>query len=166
MRQLAASIAASVALHATAAAWLEPAPAAKEQRTARPAPLTAALVAEPPSSARATQHRAEPRRTKFASVPAAPIYYKSAEVDVRARPLEMKPRGRTADNYPLGRLAIVKLRLFISEEGAVDAYEILEADGLPKAAGLDDIREIRFRPAERGGRAVKSQKVVEFSFVP
>jgi hypothetical protein len=102
---------------------------------------------------------------KFAAL-GSTIYYTAKQVDLKATPLEMKTRMRTPDNFPLGRLATVKLRLFINEEGGVDGYEILAADQLPTRALLEDVREIRFRPAERAGRPVKSQKVIGISFIP
>ena len=94
------------------------------------------------------------------------VYYTAKQVDLKATPLEMKTRVKTPDNFPLGRIATVRLRLYISEEGAIDGYEILAADQLPSRALLQDIREIRFRPAERAGRPVKSQKVIQISFIP
>jgi hypothetical protein len=168
MRPLAGSIAASVALHAAAAAWLDPA-ADGDPRPHLPAraPLTVSLlsVAQASDSERGPRST-ERRRARGSSVPDASIYYTAAQVDLKATPLEMKTRVQTPDNFPLGRIATVKLRLFISEEGGVDGYEILAADQLPNAALLQDVREIRFRPAQRAGRAVKSQKLVEISFIP
>jgi hypothetical protein len=103
---------------------------------------------------------------KLAAVGSPSLYYTAKQVDLKATPLEMKTRVQTPDNFPLGRIATVKLRLFINEEGGLDGYEILAADQLPDRALLQDIREIRFRPAERAGRPVKSQKVVGISFIP
>jgi hypothetical protein len=103
---------------------------------------------------------------KHAALGAAPVYYTAKQVDRKAMPLDLESRAKTPDNFPVGRIVTVKLRLFISEQGGVDSYEVLAADQLPSRALLEDIREIRFRPAERSGRPVKSQKVVEVSFVP
>ncbi|MFN2644773.1 MAG: hypothetical protein ABR570_07265 [Burkholderiales bacterium] len=166
MRRLGASIAASLAFHASAGAWLQSAAALTEPEVGRAAPLRASLLAEATvrsaSIARARRDAPAARASGFAP----PIYYTASQVDLKATPIDMKMGIQTPDNFPLGRMATVKLRLLINEEGAVDAYQILEADGLPIAARLDDVREIRFRPAERAGRAVKSQKVVEISFIP
>jgi hypothetical protein len=166
VRPLAGSLAASVALHAAAAAWLDP--AAYGDPRARPAaraPLTVSLLpASQPTASAAAAHAGD--GAKLAALGSAPVYYTAKQVDVKATPLEMKTRVQTPDNFPLGRIATVKLRLFINEQGGIDGYEILAADQLPNRALLQDIREIRFRPAERAGRPVKSQKVVEISFIP
>ena len=166
MRPLAGSIAASVALHAAAAAWLEPG-AHGDERKSSPAraPLTVSLVS--PESVSAAAPRAGGRgRSRLAAIAEPSLYYTAKQVDLKATPIDMKTSVRTPDNFPLGRIATVKLRLFISEQGGVDGYEILAAEQLPNAALLQDVREIRFRPAQRAGRAVKSQKVVEISFIP
>ena len=167
MRALAGSIAASVALHAAAAAWLEPATYG-DPRPRQPAraPLTVSLVspAQPTASMPAAARAGD--GGKLAALGGASIYYTAKQVDLKATPLEMKTSFRTPDNFPLGRIATVKLRLYINEEGGIDGYEILAADQLPNRALLQDVREIRFRPAERGGRPVKSQKVIGISFIP
>ena len=165
MRALAGSIAVSVALHAAAAAWLDPA-AHGDPRRPHPAPLTVSLLspAQPKASEPAAAHAGG--GAKLVALGSAPMYYTAKQVDIKATPLEMKTRVRTPDNFPLGRIATVKLRLFINEQGDIDRYEMLAADQLPSRALLQDIREIRFRPAERAGRPVKSQKVVEISFIP
>jgi Gram-negative bacterial TonB protein C-terminal len=166
VRALAGSIAASVALHAAAAAWLDPAAYGdRRARQAAPAPLTVALLspAQPKASMPAAARIGD--GGKLAALGSA-VYYTAKQVDLKATPLDMKTRVKTQDNFPLGRVATVKLRLYISEQGAIDGYEILAADELPDRALLQDIREIRFRPAERAGRPVKSQKVVQISFIP
>lgn len=160
-------MAASVALHAAAAAWLEPGAYGESQaRPAPRAPLTVSLLSLADAPARMPAARRAGDSAKLAALGSAPVYYTAKQVDVKATPLRMKTSGRTPDNFPLGRIATVKLRLFINEAGGIDAYEILAADQLPSSALLQDIREIRFRPAERAGRAVKSQKVIQISFIP
>ena len=164
MRPLAGSIAASVALHAAAVAWLDPAAYGDPlARSPGRAPLTVALLS--PAEPNLSKAARAGDGAKLAAL-GAPVYYTAKQVDLKATPLEMKTRVRTPDNFPLGRIATVKLRLFINEVGDIDGYEILAADQLPSRALLQDIREIRFRPAERAGRPVKSQKVVEISFIP
>jgi hypothetical protein len=167
VRPLAGSIAASVALHAAAAAWLDPAAYGDPRsRLAARAPLTVSLLTPPQPKASASATARSGESGKLAALGGAAVYYTAKQVDLKATPLEMKTRVQTPDNFPLGRIATVKLRLFINEQGGIDAYEVLAADQLPSRALLADIREIRFRPAERAGRPVKSQKVVQISFVP
>jgi len=154
-RRLLASIAASAALHAGAAVWLQVrVPERAEEPLASTVVLSVSMQRELPEAHGANGGLSGAR------------YYTSREVDIKATPLEMRTRPRTNDNFPFGRIATAKLRLFISEEGRLDAYEILEAERLPNRALLDDFRQVRFRPAERAGRPVKSQKIVEISFVP
>lgn len=162
-RRLIASVAASAAVHGAAAAWLQPGTLGADSSVAQPAPLTVSLRRERPTD---SDVAVAPERPRTLGLPADARYYTAKEVDIKATPLEMKTRLRTFDNFPLGRIATVKLRLFISEQGRIDSLEILHADRLPDPTLLRDFREVRFRPAERGGRPVKSQKVVEISFVP
>jgi len=98
--------------------------------------------------------------------PVRPRYYTAQEVDVRATPAKLTTRTRTEANLMLGRFVRVKLRLFISETGHVDRFDVLEAEGLADPATLNDIREVRFLPAQKDGLAVKSQKIIELSFLP
>jgi hypothetical protein len=155
-----------VVLHATAGAWLEPARYGDPRsRLAERAPLTVSLSAAPQPKATVPMTRAGDG-AKLGALGSPSVYYTAKQVDLKATPLEMKTRVQTPDNFPLGRIATVKLRLFINELGGVDDYQILATEQLPSRTLLQDVREIRFRPAERAGRPVKSQKVVEISFIP
>jgi hypothetical protein len=159
---LALALAISAGLHAGIVA-LPSSDGGDRFQSAPPGRLSAKVVTEQPADARPA-----PRPTGGAekAMPRPAKYYTSKEVDVMATPLELKTSFRTSDNFPLGRIATVKLRLFINEHGIVDRFEILEADQLPDENVLDDFRAVVFRPAELAGRPVKSQKVVGLSFVP
>ena len=85
---------------------------------------------------------------------------------MRATPRKITSTPRVERSPMLGRIVKVKLRLFISDSGEVDRFEVLEAEGLTPALSLDDVREIPFYPAQRQGRPVRSQKVVELTFSP
>jgi hypothetical protein len=117
---------------------------------------------QPPAAARAGTHGVQ----RDAASGDAAVYYTTQELDVRATPVKMETTLALEKSLLLGRLVRVKLRLFISEQGNVDRFEVLEADGLTSSVSLDDVTEIRFRPAQKGGRPVKSQKVVELTFAP
>jgi hypothetical protein len=95
-----------------------------------------------------------------------PIYYTNEEVDVRATPRLMANGSRAEKSLLLGRVVKLKLRLYIGDDGGVDNFDILQADGLTPSVVIDDIRDLKFNPAQRGGRPVKSLKVVELTFVP
>jgi len=162
VRSLTAAVAASVALHAAVVAL--PGPSDGLRGAQADAPLKVTFVEVPENASARTPPEEE--APSGGGLPAPVRYYTSAEVDMKATPLEMKTRPRTSANFPLGRIATAKLRLFINERGTLDSYQILEAKRLPDRALLEDFREVRFRPAERKGEAVKSQKVVEISFIP
>jgi hypothetical protein len=166
LRPLTTAIVASIALHAAFAAL----PLSGDGKrlgdtSAAGVPLRVAIDYRRQTAAGTSEERgADLLEAGYLPVPSR--YYTSAEVDVKATPLGMKTRPRTSDNFPLGRIATVKLRLFINEHGELDSYRIIDAKHLPDRAALEDFREVRFRPAERAGRPVKSQKVVEISFIP
>ena len=128
-----------------------------------PRPLSVKVL-EAKAAERTPAHAASAEGSRGVPVGGA-RYYTFKEVDVPATPLALKNAVRTSDNFPLGRIATLKLRLYISERGTLDRFEILEADHLPDTKLLDDFRSVMFRPAELGGRPVKSQKVVGISFV-
>jgi hypothetical protein len=162
VRSLTAAVAASVALHAAVVALPGPPDGLPGAQADAPLKVTFVEVRKNASARTPT----EAQTPSGGGLPAPVRYYTSAEVDMKATPLEMKTRPRTRANFPLGRIATAKLRLFINERGTLDSYQILEAKRLPDRALLEDFREVRFRPAERKGQAVKSQKVVEISFIP
>jgi hypothetical protein len=90
-------------------------------------------------------------------------YYTAREVDQRAMPLEEVPLFNPLHGPDSGSTAKVILLLLINENGGVDSVATLEArsrgtfDGIARAA----FGAIRFSPALKDGRPVKSQKVVE-----
>ena len=95
-----------------------------------------------------------------------PIYYRNDEVDVRATPREVGSSSTNGGNLMLGRIIKVKVRLFIGDTGQVERYEIMESEGLTDSVSLDDLSDIPFHPAQRKGRSVRSQKIVELRFAP
>jgi TonB family protein len=95
-------------------------------------------------------------------------YLTSREVDQPAR-----PRGTVPLIYPENPLiwklhGVVRLRLLISELGAVDGAEVVNAEppGEFEEAALDAARRMRYDPAVKNGRPVKSQKLIEVTFDP
>ncbi|OGA82907.1 MAG: hypothetical protein A3G27_08720 [Betaproteobacteria bacterium RIFCSPLOWO2_12_FULL_66_14] len=95
-----------------------------------------------------------------------PAYYAARDVDVRAVPADVSNRSRQERSMLLGRMVKLKLRLYISDRGTVDRFDVLEAEGLSGQASLEEVYEIRFHPAMRNARPVASLKLVELSFVP
>jgi protein TonB len=95
-------------------------------------------------------------------------YLSPREVDVPARPL-----GTVPLIYPENPLiwklhGVVRLRVFISEQGTVDGAEVVLAQppGEFEEAALDAIRRMTYKPAVKNGRPVKSQKLIEVNFDP
>src|SRR4051812_5995878 len=91
-------------------------------------------------------------------------YYSACEVDQRATALEEVPLFNPLYGPGSGSTAKVILLLLINEDGGVDSVATLEAR--PKEGGFDRIARaafgaIRFSPAVKDGKPVKSQKVVE-----
>lgn len=119
---------------------------------------------EPGTSDAMVPERDRPAPTGVAAE--LPIYYANDEVDVRATPRLMANASRAEKSLLLGRVVKLKLRLYIGDDGGVDNFDILQAEGLTPSVVIDDIRDLKFNPAQRGGRPVKSLKVVELTFVP
>jgi TonB family protein len=95
-------------------------------------------------------------------------YYASSEVDVRAEPI-----GETSLVYP--QLAYqqrlpgkVTVSILINQRGGVDDVAVIKAapPRVFEEAALNAARALKFSPALRGGRAVKSKKLVEVNFDP
>ena len=118
------------------------------------------------------EHAAPPRDTDRKSQAAPgiaaelPIYYRNDEVDLRATPREFGSPSSGRGNLLLGRIITVKVLLFIGDTGRVERYEIMESEGLTASVSLDDLTDIPFHPAQRKGRPVRSQKIVELRFAP
>jgi hypothetical protein len=93
-----------------------------------------------------------------------PIYYLPQDVDVRASVIGLQTTPVSEKEMLLGRLVRVKLRLYISERGTVDRFDVLESDGMGSSVTIDDVRDFRFNPAQKNGQPVATQKVVELTF--
>ncbi|MBM3359224.1 MAG: TonB family protein [Betaproteobacteria bacterium] len=102
------------------------------------------------------------------ALPSPQKWFTAREVDVRAEPL-----SSIALPYPeelRGKLVAgkVQLRLFIDERGIVRKMQVAVSDpsGLFDEAAKRAWAEVRFRPAVKDGAPVKSQKVIELTYVP
>jgi periplasmic protein TonB len=90
------------------------------------------------------------------------------EVDTPARPRGMVPLVYPEEPLVWKLAGVVRLRLLINEQGAVDAAEIISAqpEGEFEQAALDAVRRLVYDPALRNGRPVKSEKRIEVTFDP
>ena len=103
--------------------------------------------------------------------PALPLldyYYSSREVDEPAKAV-----GDALLTYPREALKLrvsgeVKLRLFIDEFGTLVRSEVVSAEppGIFEEAALQALTGMRFSPARKGERAVRSQRSVQITFDP
>ena len=84
-------------------------------------------------------------------------------------PLQRAPLVYPEEAY-LSRLAgTVTARVYISESGSVDTVEIVKVQprgGVFEQAAAEALRQVRYQPAQIGGRAVKSQRLIEVTFNP
>ena len=62
----------------------------------------------------------------------------------------------------------MRLNIYISEDGAIDRVEVVEAapPGIFEEAALTATNALRFSPATKWGRPVKSRKTIEVVFDP
>ena len=95
-------------------------------------------------------------------------YLNINEVDVRAEPINDVPLP-----YPMAAFmrhipGVVKLNLFINEQGKLDRIDLVGASpkGYFEQAAIDAVSKLYFQPATRYGRPVKSQKTIEVIFDP
>lgn len=94
-------------------------------------------------------------------------------LDVNAVDVRAEPANDVVLSYPIAayvqRIAgVVRLNLFISEEGKIDRIELVEAKprGIFEKEAMETVSKLYFHPATRYGRPVKSQKTIEVVFDP
>ena len=172
--RLPTAVAVSLAIHAVLAAALVSVVRGWQPGDAfpgiKPAAFLASLRAVPPLAAPSKPAAVSPRPARGphdapssgAALP-EPYYYRASELTERPLALApVKPRfPRGAP--PVGRL---KMQLYISEHGTVDAIDIIEAEpaGVFEQAAAEAFAAARFRPGHKDGTAVKSQIALEVRF--
>ena len=170
-RRLGGAFAASLAVHGAAVAALAGLAAGWQPGSDhKPAVLLASLQAPPPAPAPSRPAPNRPARgsheSAAAGVPlpqAQPYYYRASELTERPAPLA-RIQPRFPDGAPeSGRL---KMRLYINENGTVDAIDVTEAEpeGVFERAAAEAFAAARFRPGHKDGSPVKSQISLEVSF--
>jgi len=153
---------------------VEPPPAATEARPESEAPPTQAPapVDEKPlqRSEPAPPQAATEAPTPVLEVPVArdPTYYAARFLDEYPRPLtpiELKYPPRAAKENLGGK---VTLLLLIDENGALSEISVVEANPASyfEESALQGFRGVRFSPAKKGGRAVKSRVVITVGYEP
>lgn len=97
-----------------------------------------------------------------------PLYFAAREVDVRAELVKQIDLVYPVKAYEMRLPGRVVVRILINEHGAVDEASVLEAtpSGIFEEAALAATQALQFRPAQKYGRNVKSQKTIEVTFDP
>ncbi len=169
--RLPTAFAASLAIHAALAAALAAVVGGQLPGIGLPAfepeGLLARLRAPQPAQtstkpAAASPHGKQNGPSRGAGLP-GPYYYPATELTERPLPLAAIEPGFPDGAPATGR---VKIRLYISAQGAVDAVDITEAEpaGEFEQATVQAFREARFRPGYKSGKAVRSQLALEVRF--
>ena len=128
---------------------------------------SAVLAPESPNSASTERKQTETPRTNESELllPGPDMYWSAKDLDVRAVPIGVYSGPKTSRNMQLGRMVTVRARLFINEMGVVDRYELIEAELQSDLPMEIDFGGMLFKPAQKDGVAVKSQKVIEISYL-
>jgi|SRR5882672_2001069 len=95
-------------------------------------------------------------------------YFMAGELDVRAEPVNEVPLIYPQLAYQNRTNGRVLLRILINERGGIDQIAVLEAEprGIFEEAALAATQPLRFSPAIKNARPVRSQKIVEVTFDP
>ena len=93
-------------------------------------------------------------------------YLSAREVDLRATALDDVPLVGTPSGLGAGQTGKVILLLLINENGGIDSIATLEArpPGMFEAMARSAFASVRYSPALKGGKPVKSQKIVEILY--
>jgi protein TonB len=120
-------------------------------------------------SPQAAAHETPPSREALLNLGApAEKYYTGQQVDVRAEQINEVDLVFPERAYGMRLEGKVVVRLYISEKGSVDGVTIIDAvpPGHFEKAAAEAAAALRFSPAMRYGRPVKSQKTIEVRFDP
>jgi TonB family protein len=172
--RLPAAFAASLALHTALAAALAALAGGWQTAASRPPvrgdALFATLRVAQPAGTSTRPAATAPRNTSGnpgGSGPVAllpkPYYYRASELTEPPLMLAAIEPRFPSDAPDTGR---VKMRLYISERGSVDAIDVTEAEpaGEFEQAARQAFAEARFRPGYKNGTAVRSQIALEVRF--
>ena len=137
-----------------------------ESDSSAPTSLAAPIgppIAEPPPPNTAAEPVAGPELL------ISPDSYLSArELDVLAQPVNEVDLVYPQMPYQMRVRGKVMLRILINERGGIDQVSVLDSEprGTFEEAALTAVWALKFAPAKKGGRSVKSQKTIEVTFNP
>ena len=125
--------------------------------------------AAPKAVATAKEGRSASAPQAASTIPLGERYFRRNEVDVAAVPLHRAPLVYPEDAYVSRLAGKVTARVYIGATGSVDTVEIVKVQprgGVFEQAALEALRQLRYQPAQIGGQAVNSQKLIEVMFNP
>ena len=95
-------------------------------------------------------------------------YLNMNDVDIRAEPINDPPLRYPWVEYQQRLAGVVRVALFINAQGVLERVDVMEATppGHFEEAALEAVVQLRFRPAIKNGRPVKSQKTIDVVFDP
>jgi len=95
-------------------------------------------------------------------------YYAARELDVLAEPLNEVDLVYPPLAYQMRMKGKVTLRILINERGGIDQVSVLDSEprGTFEGAALTAAWALRFSPAKKNGRSVRSRKTIEVNFDP
>lgn len=158
---LAGPVTASLALHAALLGTM--ASVAGEQAIGERRQDSLQVLIKAPAPVGTPAARPEPPR-----LPLPRRYLKSSELDQSPVPVALAPLVYPEKEYMNRIRGVVRMQIYISEDGAVERYEVVSAvpAGRFEQAAIEAVLASRFRPGIKGGRAVPSQKLIEVGFDP
>jgi periplasmic protein TonB len=125
-----------------------------------------------PSTPVAMSQQKSERGTDSQTQPAARVpldlYFSVADVDVGAEPINDVLLHYPSSAYIRRISGVVQFRLFINVGGGLDKVELIDAQppGTFEKAALNAVTQLKFSPALKYGRAVKSEKTIDVVFDP
>lgn len=174
-KQLVAALAISITLHAAVFVLFvygrmvqkEGGATAHSIKLTLQAPIssTAAVVkAEAHSAAIAAE--ADPAPVLKSALPEGDYYFLYYEVDQRSDFVEATPLVNLEKIISSSFEVKIKARVLINESGRVDSVAVLEAEPSSRynEATIAALLQSRFSAAEKNGKKVKSQKILEIKF--
>ncbi len=161
LSNLAGPVAASLTLHAALLGTMASAAGERAVGERRQDSLQVLIKASAPAAT-------PPARPEPARLPVPRRYLKSSELDQSPVPVALAPLVYPEKEYVNRIRGVVRMQIYISEEGAVERYEVVSAvpAGRFEQAAIEAVLASRFRPGIKGGRAVPSQKLIEVGFDP
>lgn len=181
-KRLLSALGVSAALHAALALSIGHLPAIATESMAPSPSLTVTLVSAAAGSAnQLTQKQLPdiarpdignagpmPKRTSAAALPPAKYYFSSREVDSPAEAINDVLLRYPRRAFANGIAGEVRLRLLIDENGVVDEAKLVDSEPAEifDAAAIAAAIQLRYRPAIKDGRVVRSQKTIAIVFDP